>query len=149
MNNQIARLNTRINNLDSTIGRLNNFNTSQTEQIGQITRRLNTAYFIVGDEKDLLEKNVIYKDGGFLGFLGQVERLNPELKTDLFTQIDIRNDNLIEVRKENGNDKINVITYHPPESFTLTDVNDNLAQLEITDPELFWQASKYLVVLKE
>lgn len=149
LNDQITKLNNKINYQDQTIGNLQSFSTEQESTIERMTRRLNTAYFIVGEEKDLVEKNVVYKDGGFLGIFGRVERLNPQFNNDLFTQIDIRDDQVIEVKKENGKDKISIVTIHPAESYSIKDVNEETAQLEISDPQSFWEASKYLVVMKE
>lgn len=149
LNEQITKLNNRINYLDQTIGNLQNFSTEQESTIERMTRRLNTAYFIVGEENDLVEKNVVYKDGGFLGIFGRVDRLNPQFNNNLFTQIDIRDEQIIEVKKENGKDKISIVTIHPTESYNIKDVNEESAQVEITDPQSFWEASKYLVVMKE
>ena len=149
LNDQIAMLNTKMNSQDETIGNLRNTSSDQNNSIDEMTKQLNTAYFIVGDQKDLVEKKVVYKDGGFLGLFGRVERLDPRLNTSLFTQIDVRNKLLIDVQKENEKAKIKVVTIHPPESYNIKNVNDELAQVEITDPGLFWEASKYLVVVKE
>jgi outer membrane murein-binding lipoprotein Lpp len=149
LNDQIAQLNRRINEQDMTIGNLRGFSSEQSGTIDQMTRRINTAYFIVGEEKDLLNKNVIYKDGGFLGIFGRVKRLNPEFNNSLFTRIDIRDEKLIEVRKDNGKEKINIVTVHPPESYQIKELNEEVTQVEITDPLTFWEASKYLVVMKE
>lgn len=149
LNEQIAILNNKINYQDQTIGNLQSFSTDQESTIDRMIRRLNTAYFIVGEEKDLVEKNVVYKDGGFLGIFGRVDRLNPQFNNNLFTQIDIRDDQIIEIKKENGKDKISLVTIHPSQSYNIKDVNDEMAQVEITDPQSFWEASKYLVVMKE
>ncbi len=149
LNNQVNSYTNQVSSQENVISDLRKTSEQQAAKIEQITRRLNTGYVVIGKEKDLLDNEIIYKDGGFLGFLGRTERFNPTFKNDLFKRIDILENNLVEVKKEKKNEKINIITVHPPESYILKDVNDETAVVEITDPERFWEASKYLVVMRD
>ncbi|NJO91720.1 MAG: hypothetical protein HC831_24200 [Chloroflexia bacterium] len=116
-------------------------NANQNSIIQQVTNKLNTGHFVVGDSKELLNKEVIVKKGGFLGLFGRVKKLNPQFKPDEFKSVDIHSDTLIELT----GDKVNIVTVHPFNTYNLKDTN-NIKQLEITDPEKFWQTSRYLVV---
>ncbi|MBK6399613.1 MAG: hypothetical protein IPF75_15505 [Bacteroidetes bacterium] len=41
-----------------------------------------------------------------------------------------------------------IVTSHPADSYTLNTENKKVVSLQITNPEKFWSASKYLVVVK-
>ena len=149
LNTQINSYTNRVSSQEEAIDNLRNTSSEQASKIEQMTRQLNTGYVVIGKEKELLENEIIYKDGGFLGILGRTDRFNPTFKNDLFKRIDILENNMIEVKKEKSNEKINIVTVHPPESYTLRDIDEDMAQVEITDPERFWEASKYLVVMRD
>lgn len=141
LNKDIASLKTQIDTQQYRINRLVSLTTNQNEKIETIVTQLNTAHFMVGKPKELLEKDVIEKKGGFLGLFGRVKKLNPQFNSEEFKKVDILSDKLIELPGE----KVNIVTVHPSGTYHLVDSN-NIKQLEITDPEKFWETSKYLVV---
>lgn len=141
MNQHIFSLKSQVDTQQLRINGLIAMNANQNHVIEDITNKFNTGHFVVGNPKELLNKEVIVKRGGFLGLFGRVKKLNPQFKPDDFKPVDIRSDTIIELA---GN-KINIVTVHPSDAYNLVDSN-NVTQLEITDPEKFWQASKYLVV---
>jgi hypothetical protein len=141
MDKNIVTLKTQVDTQQLRINRLVAMNTNQNDVIQDVTTQINTGHIVVGNQKELLNKEVIIKKGGFLGLFGRVKKLNPQYKPDDFQIVDIRSDRIFELPGE----KINIVTVHPIEAYNLVDSN-NVTQLEITDPEKFWQASKYLVV---
>lgn len=141
MDKNIAMLKTQVDTQQLRINRLVSMNVNQNEVIQEVTSKLNTGHFVVGKPKELLNKELVVKKGGFLGLFGRVKRLNPQFNQEEFKSVDILADTLIEL----SGDKINIVTVHPSNTYNLIDTN-NVKQLEITDPERFWQASKYLVV---
>lgn len=141
MNRDIFSLKTQVDTQQFRINRLIAMNANQNSVIQDVTNRINTGHFVVGNPKELLNNEVIVKKGGFLGLFGRVKKLNPQFNPDDFKTVDIRSDTLIELAGE----KINIVTVHPSDAYNLVDSN-NVTKLEITDPEKFWQASKYLVV---
>lgn len=141
LNNEISSLKTQADTQQLKINRLISLNVNQNDIIQEVTEKLNTGHFVSGKPKELLEKDVIVKKGGFLGLFGRVKKLNPQFDTAEFKSVDILSNTLIEL---SGN-KVNIVTVHPPNTYNLKDTN-NAKQLEIVDPEKFWQASKYLVV---
>lgn len=147
-NNEIAGLNRNIANLKSQIdtqqtriNQLITFNANQNTKINEMVNKLNTAHFVVGDSKNLKEREIIVKKGGFLGLFGRVKKLNPQFNRDEFQTVDIQNETIIPLQGE----KINIVTVHPSDTYNIKD-SSNVKTLEITDPEKFWTASKYLVV---
>lgn len=112
----------------------------KNDEIAKKTKELNTAYYVVGTKKELKENNITTAEGGFIG-IGKGKKLKADFDTDYFTKIDIRSTNKIAIPGK----KVNVITSHPTESYTITGEGDD-RMLEITNSEEFWKSSKYLVV---
>ena len=60
-----------------------------------------------------------------------------------FTKVDIRVDKEIKLYSKVAR----VLTIHPSSSYTLTKDGSNQYVLRITNPQIFWSTSKYLVIL--
>jgi len=113
----------------------------QTEEINAKTEELNTAYYIVGTQKELKAKNVLTKEGGFIG-IGANKKLKPDFDQSLFTKVDITKLKVIPCPGK----KANVITNHPTGAYQIT--GEKASQtLEIKDYKEFWKSSKYLVIV--
>ena len=114
---------------------------SQNQVIMNKTTKLNTAYMISGSTKELKEKNVITKTGGFIG-IGGITKVSSQFSDSVFTKIDITEVTSIPLEGK----KAKLITNHPSDSYVFNSDDKNLASLEITDPKNFWKNTKYLVV---
>lgn len=102
---------------------------------------LNTAYYLVGTAKELKEKGVLTKEGGFVG-IGRVDKLNmSKLEAGKFTEIDITATPEVAL----GARKAKLATSHPEGSYRL----EGGDKLVVSDPARFWSVSKYLVVVVE
>jgi chromosome segregation ATPase len=141
LNRNIENLKNQVNTQQERINQLASFNANQNTKINEMVNKLNTAHFVVGNSKNLKEKDIIVKKGGFLGLFGRVNKLNPQFNRDEFKTVDIQTETIIPLQGE----KINIVTVHPSDTYTIID-SSNVKVLEITDPEKFWTASKYLVV---
>ena len=117
---------------------------SHRAKISQQTEALNTAYYIVGGSKYLREQGIIAKEGGFIG-LGKASKLSQTFDTDKFTKIDITKTTSIPLPGK----KTKVITTHPEGSYKLEGPEKKPETLTITDPDKFWKASKYLVIVTD
>lgn len=113
----------------------------QSKTIEQKTLEMHTAYFIVGNSKDLRDKNIITKEGGFIG-IGQSKQLKPDFNADHFTRIDIRKKTTIEIPGR----KVEIVSTHPSESYSVSGEGDARI-LTISDYNEFWKSSRYLVVV--
>jgi hypothetical protein len=109
--------------------------------INEQTTELNTAYYVFGTAKELVENGIVEKLGGFLG-IGRSYKFRKDFNPDLFTKIDIREVDEINLNAK----KAEVVTTHPAGSFELVG-DDQVEKLVISDPETFWETSKYLVIL--
>lgn len=107
------------------------------------TEKMNTVYYAFGTSKELKEKNVITKEGGFIG-LGKSTKMKEDFNKDYFTKIDAQQVTSINI----GAKKAKVITTHPSSSYKLVG-DKSVEKIEILNPEDFWSASKYLVIITE
>ena len=114
------------------------------EELKQTNDKLNTAFYAFGTSKELLDKKVITKEGGFIG-MGKAEKLRNDFNVDYFTQIDITKIKSLDLKAK----RAKLITTHPTGSFSFEMKGKVFDKLIITDSEKFWSASKYLVVLIE
>ncbi len=114
------------------------------QQANMQLAELNAAYYCVGTKKELLDNNVLTKEGGVIG-IGSVKKLNSaNLNKDYFKQIDITKVTVIPVNAK----KAKVVTSHPAGSYELVG-KDRVDNLTIKDTAAFWSVSKYLVIEAE
>lgn len=137
---QLASMNFQVDLLTAKVDTLEQEAREKARLLQQQTIELNTAYYAIGSQKELLENKVISREGGFLG-IGRTARMKADFNHDFFTRIDITRDFEISIIGE----RPQVISTHPEGSYQIQ-VEDDERWLEITDPEAFWSASRYLVI---
>jgi hypothetical protein len=116
-------------------------NERKQAKIEDQTIELNTAFYTMGTNTALREAGVVTRTGGFIG-IGRTTTVNQEAAAKNFTKIDIR-----EFRKlETNSERIELITPHPAESYRINDENKKNLVIEITNPDVFWKSSKFLVI---
>ena len=106
---------------------------------------INSAYYVAGDFKALQDEEILDKEGGFLGFLGRTESLTDDFaEQDKFTKINIRETVFFPLEGRN----IELVTTHPKDSYKIeaSDSTDQM-NLVISDPDRFWESSKYMVAV--
>ena len=140
LNIEVENLNGKVTELNGTVLALNTENENKAKQIENTTSNLNTAYYVFGTSKELKEKNVISKDGGFIG-IGTTAVLSTDFNTSEFEKIDITKTTTIPVIGK----KISLVTNHPSSSYKVEGV-ETVESITILDPVEFWKSSKYLVV---
>ena len=128
----IAELDATINTLNTNVSDLKTETEQKAQTIDSQDKQLHTAWFAFGSKKELKAQNVLVK--------GKVLRGN--FNKNFFTKIDIRVDKEIKLYSKSAK----ILTMHPSSSYTLaTDAKDQYV-LRITNPQLFWSTSKYLVI---
>ena len=130
---QIEELNEQVTDLNTNVTVLKEESSQKTQTITTQDKQLNTAWFVYGTKRELKEQH-IYVDG---------EVLQSNFNRDYFTKIDIRVDK--EIRLYSRSAKL--LTSHPASAYSLTQDANKQYTLRITNPQLFWSTSKYLVVL--
>lgn len=130
---QIEELNEQVTDLNTNVAVLTEESSQKTQTITTQDKQLNTAWFVYGTKRELKEQNIY--DGGKV--------LQSNFNRDYFTKIDIRVDK--EIRLYSRSAKL--LTSHPASAYTLTQDANKQYTLRITNPQLFWSTSKYLVIL--
>jgi len=138
----LTTLNFSIEKLNAKVDTLTEDNIALTVKVNKQTEAINTAWYAFGNKKELLEHGVIDKTGGFLG-IGKTTKMKDNFDHSYFTKVDISQTQNIDLFVK----KAKVITTHPSDSYQLiVDDKGRIEKLEITNPEKFWSASKYLVI---
>lgn len=138
----LTTLNFSIEKLNAKVDTLTEDNIALTVKVNKQTEAINTAWYAFGNKKELLEHRVIDKTGGFLG-IGKTTKMKDNFDHSYFTKVDISQTQNIDLFVK----KAKVITTHPSDSYQLiVDDKGRIEKLEITNPEKFWSASKYLVI---
>lgn len=129
----IAQLDEKISNLNTNVENLKTETQEKSQTIGNQDKQLNTAWFVFGTKKELKEQHILVD--------GKV--LQSNFNKSYFTKIDIRVDKEIKLYSKSAR----VLTMHPSSSYTLARDANNQYVLRISNPQIFWSTSKYLVIL--
>ncbi|MGE0078948.1 MAG: hypothetical protein AB7S48_13900 [Bacteroidales bacterium] len=139
---QLTALNFSVETLNAKVDTLTEDNIALTLKVNKQTEAINSAWYAFGSKKELLAHGVIDKTGGFLG-IGRTTKMKADFDHSYFTKVDISQTKSIDLFVK----KAKIITTHPSDSYQLiTSENGNVEKIEITNPDKFWSASKYLVV---
>ena len=139
MHVQVAELTEQVSGLNTQVSGLTAEKTSLEGEVKTQNNILNTGYYIVGSEKELLSKEIVYKSG----FIGRTLKINENRSLDSFTQVDIRNFDDVKI----GHKKATLVSSHPAGSYEFV-MNDSgvFESLVIKDKSKFWEYSKVLVI---
>ncbi len=136
---QVTELNEQVSVLNKQVTGLSEEKASLEGEIKGQTDILNTAYYIVGSEKELLHNEIVYKSG----FVGRTLKINETRSPDNYTKVDIRYFDSVLI----GQKKVTLVSSHPVESYEFVqDEKGVYESLVIKDKEKFWEYSKVLVV---
>jgi len=129
----ITELDEQIAGLNTNVTELKEESSQKTTTINAQDKQLNTAWFVFGTKDELKDQKILVD--------GKV--LQSNFNRDYFTKIDIRIDKEIKLYSRSAK----MLTSHPAGSYTLERNSNKQYVLRITNPQLFWSTSKYLVVL--
>ncbi len=141
LNKQLAGMNIQVEELTANVEGLEIENEEKDNIIDNKDDELNTVFYALGTKKELIENNVLTKEGGFIG-LGKTTKLKGDFNKDYFTKADKRTFTEISVFSK----KIKIVTSNPESSYTV-EGEGKVDKILITDANAFWQASKYLVII--
>ena len=106
------------------------------DKVASQDRALFAAYYIVGSKEDLIEAGVISKGGFF-----KSAKVSYEAEKTSFIKIDYREISTINTNSQ----KAKVLSNHRKGTYSIEEV-DGEAIINISDPEGFWEQTKYLVI---
>jgi chromosome segregation ATPase len=130
---KIMDLDEKVANLNTDVKELTAESNQRAETISAQDKQLNTAWFVFGTKSELKEQQILVD--------GKV--LQSSFNKEYFTKIDIRVDKEIKLYSSSAK----ILTAHPSSAYTLQRDANKQYVLRITDQQLFWSTSKYLVVL--
>jgi len=142
LNDRLNSLNAQVAQLQTQVDTLNMQNTTNMQTIFDRTNELHAAYYIVGHSKDLEKANLIDKKGGLLG-IGKTAKLSENLDNSMFTKIDYTQTTSIPVNSKT----MKMVSTHPSDSYSVDKTDKMYNSIMISNPERFWSASKYLVIV--
>lgn len=129
----IMELDETINNLNTKSNRLASESSKKSEVINAQDKQINTAWYVFGTKKELKNQHILEDNKVMTG----------NFNKNYFTKIDIRDLSEIKLYSKN----VKVLTTHPSSTYTLVRDANKQYTLRITNPQIFWSTSKYLVVL--
>ena len=141
LNIQVKDLNVKVADLNTNVNNLTTDNAKKQADIDAKTEALNTAYYVIGTNRELKDKKIITGAGGFIG-IGRTKNLLADLNMNDFTKVDITKVSEIPVMKK----KITIVTSHPKSSYRL-DGEKSVDKLVIFNAKEFWSLSKVLVII--
>ncbi|MCH5221585.1 MAG: hypothetical protein J1F05_04565 [Muribaculaceae bacterium] len=136
-----ARL--QIDSLDAKVDSLSNVVTESevarelaNQQNEELTNELNICYYAIGTKSELKENKIIET-----GFLRKTKLLKGDFDHNFFTAADKRQLSALDL----NSDKADILTNHPAGSYVISQGNGHKT-LQITNPNVFWSLSNYLVI---
>lgn len=129
----IYELDENINNLNTKNSNLTKESNQKSQTISAQDKQLNTAWYVFGTKKELKGQHIV-EDG---------KVMTGNFNKSYFTKVDIRE--LSEIKLYSKSAKL--LTTHPSSSYSLVRDANKMYTLKITNSQLFWSTSKYLVVL--
>ena len=140
LNIQVKDLNVKVADLNTNVNNLSTDNQKKQAEIDAKTEALNTAYYVIGTNRELKDKKIISGSGGFIG-IGRTKNIMADLNMTDFTRVDITKVSEIPVMKK----KATLITKHPNGSYRI-DGNKTVDKIVILNAKEFWSLSKVLVI---
>jgi len=139
----LTSLHTDIDNLQTSMVFLIIQDYLKEELIGGAIEYSQLVYYIAGTSKELQNAHVIDTKGGLLG-IGKTSVVSGEGDLSVYTPINSAESRSIPVNSKSAK----IVSTHPASSYRLARENGQIKTLEITNPEEFWQLTKYLVIVK-
>jgi len=139
--NEITELKAMVEALNIELSNINTNYEEAAQEVEVKTEKLNTAYYAFGTAKELKEKGITSKEGGFIG-LGKSTKVKDDFNKEYFTKIDVTKVTSITI----GAKKAKVLSSHPSGAYKLVG-EKSVEKIEILNAEEFWGASKYLVIV--
>ncbi len=140
---RLEDLNFEVQDLYSSVSDLKLENLEQDRIIDLQDEMINAAWYIIATGKELIEKNIIDKEGGIIG-IGAVKTLSPDIDPTLFTKIDIREKTSFDLDAR----KVTLVSNHPADSYIIRRSEDSKRyySFEIVKADDFWKTTKYMVL---
>lgn len=142
---RIAELETQVTALTDSTRKLTEANGILTDSLRRITSRANAAWYVVGTREHLVRAGVLAEEGGVLGF-GKSLAPARGMTRSIFTRIDRLRDTVIALPEAK---EYHIVSRHDPGLVSVAVTPSLGGTMRIRDPERFWSASGWLIVVYE
>jgi chromosome segregation ATPase len=148
LNAQLAALQVENTALKQDKAQLTTEKTQLAEEKLSLTSERNTVYYVIGTKDELLKKKIIDQTGGTFG-LGKTQVAARDLNPTDFTAIDRAK--VLEIAFPKAGKTYRLITRQDVTALeTAPDKSGRIkGGLKITDPDKFWAASRYLIIIEQ
>ena len=133
---EVATLGEVVSNLKNEVNTLSQKENRLKEKVASQEEELYSVYYIVGTKDELIDADVITKGGLF-----KSAKVSYQSEKNTFVKIDYRQITTITTNAK----KAKVLSVHPKGTYAI-ETTDGEAALIISDPESFWEHTKYLVI---
>jgi len=140
---RIAELETQVTALADSTRKLTEENGILTDSLRRITSRANAAWYVVGTREQLVRAGVLAEEGGILGF-GKSLAPSRAMTRNVFTRIDRLRDTVIALPEAKA---YRIVSRHDPGLVSVETSSSLGGTMRIRDPERFWSASGWLIVV--
>lgn len=133
---QIASLDEVVSNLKSEVADLHTESSGLKAKVASQEEEIYSVYYIVGTKEELINAGVMTKGGLF-----KSAKVSYQAEKDAFVKIDLRAISEINTNAK----KAKVMSVHPSGTYSFVE-NEGEMTLNISNPDKFWQQTKYLVI---
>ena len=133
---QIATLDKTVSSLKEEVTNLSTEGDILKAKVADQETEIYSVYYIVGSKSELIGAGVMTKGGLF-----KSSKVSYQAEKEAFVKIDLREISLINTNSK----KAKVMSIHPKGTYVFVE-NDGEMVLNISDPEKFWEQTKYLVI---
>lgn len=147
---EIERANQRVAQVESENQALTQQIAVISDTLSAVRTREHTVYMVAGSEKELLDAGVVTREGGTKILFwkpGQTLVPSHDAPRSAFRALDMMRDRVIDLPADGA--AYRIVSKHSPA--LLVDSEGDLVRnrLEIRDPERFWEASRFLILVRK
>ncbi len=135
-NRQIGELNTAVDSLNTTVTAVTSERDAAQQESDALTNELNTCYYVIASKKELKDHKIIET-----GFLRKTKLMKNDFDQSFFVTADKRTLTTLPLHSKTAE----VLTNQPDNSYNIAEQGGQKV-LHITNPDLFWSLSNYLVI---
>lgn len=152
LNATIQRQTAAINALSTRVDSLNGVTKQLGATITELEQQHNKAFYVIGTEDELLQRNVIVREGGanlLIAHPGRTLQISRTVDPSVFTAVDQRGTKTIEVPDTNR--RYRVVSRQSLDYATVGERDNDTFQgnLKIADVGKFWAPSRFLVIVEQ
>lgn len=135
-NQQIYSLDKIVASLQNNMSQLNTESDALKDKVAKQEKELYSAYYIIGPKSELIEAGVMTKGGLF-----KSAKISYQAEKNSFIKIDYRD--ITDINTNSS--KAKLLSIHPKGTYSLEKIGDEVI-LTISNPNEFWEQTKYLVI---